>query len=281
MKKLYLLFFVIILCLVSCKKKTEINRNATIYVQSYPWNIATPEEDSWKSSDRVGVFMYRVNGDDKVFVNGVENIECRAMGQGLTSMFEPVNSEHKIVFPSNSPVYFFAYSPYRAKDQMSEYRIDIDLTDQSDPSVIDYKWGMGNYYTYPMVQFNLAHLMTRVKIHLTSSIYTPQEMEQATVKLINLPTNAIFFLVKFKMVVSNTIGDIQTKVLDQGKSYQAIVFPVGLELLKPKIEVSIAGKKLVCDIYEPEFQSEREYNFTLDLREESIYYAPPINSKRQ
>lgn len=278
MRKLHLISLALILCLCSCKEKTSIDRNAKLSAQNYPWNIALPDAESWVSSDRIGVFMHSINGH---IVNGVDNIECRPTGQGMESMFEPVNPDHKITFPNNTVIYFLAYAPYKSKDQINEYRIAVDITNQSDQKAIDYTCGPGNYYTYPLVKFSMEHMMTRIQTNLTSSIYSPEQMKEATVKLKGIPTKGVFLIEKSIVIPEQEIGDVQTKVINDGERFQAIVFPGNLEKLNPQIEVSIAGKTLVCDIYEPQFQNEREYRFSLDLLEESIYYAPPINSKRQ
>lgn len=150
--------------MVSCNGKVEpAAQDEKVAVQFGSSINATTRavNDKWTSGDQIGIFM---TGENKTLSESsireeADNIAYRTEGNGA---FSPVTAEQIIYFPMDGDVDFYAYYPYTA--QVNDYRIALDLTDQSNQEALDLmfaKVGDCNK-SNPQVELKFSHLLSNL-----------------------------------------------------------------------------------------------------------------------
>lgn len=181
--------------------------------------------DKWTAGDQIGIFMV---GENKVLSKDAiseeaDNIAYRTEGDGA---FSPVAAEQIIYFPMNGDVDFYAYYPYTP--EVNDYRIALDLTDQSNQEALDLMYAKvsGRNKSNPKVELNFTHLLCRLILEVQPDTgLTQADLAKLTVKVKDVDTKATFNLVDGTISGEETPKGFTMKTVEAGKRYEAILFP--------------------------------------------------------
>lgn len=185
--------------------------------------------DKWTAGDQIGIFMV---GENKVLSKDAiseeaDNIAYRTEGEGA---FSPVAAEQIIYFPMNGDVDFYAYYPYTA--EVNDYRIALDLTDQSNQEALDLMFAKvsGCNKSNPKVELQFSHLLSNLILEVQPGTgLTQADLAELTVKVKDANTKATFNLVDGAISGEETPKGFTMKTVEAGKRYEAILFPTESE----------------------------------------------------
>lgn len=185
--------------------------------------------DKWTAGDQIGIFMV---GENKVLSKDAiseeaDNIAYRTEGDGA---FSPVAAEQIIYFPMNGDVDFYAYYPYTP--EVNDYRIALDLTDQSNQEALDLMFAKvsGCNKSNPKVELQFSHLLSNLILEVQPGTgLTQADLAKLTVKVKDVDTKATFNLVDGTISGEEEPKGITMKTVEAGKRYEAILFPTTSE----------------------------------------------------
>lgn len=185
--------------------------------------------DKWTAGDQIGIFMV---GENKVLSKDAiseeaDNIAYRTEGDGA---FSPVAAEQIIYFPMNGDVDFYAYYPYTP--EVNDYRIALDLTDQSNQEALDLMFAKvsGCNKSNPKVELQFSHLLSNLILEVQPGTgLTQADLAELTVKVKDANTKATFNLVDGTISGEEEPKGIAMKTVEAGKRYEAILFPTTSE----------------------------------------------------
>lgn len=185
--------------------------------------------DKWTAGDQIGIFMV---GENKVLSKDAiseeaDNIAYRTEGDGA---FSPVAAEQIIYFPMNGDVDFYAYYPYTP--EVNDYRIALDLTDQSNQEALDLMFAKvsGCNKSNPKVELQFSHLLSNLILEVQPGTgLTQADLAELTVKVKDANTKATFNLVDGTISGEETPKGFTMKTVEAGKRYEAILFPTESE----------------------------------------------------
>lgn len=218
--------------MVSCNGKVEpAAQDEKVAVQFGSSINATTRavNDKWTSGDQIGIFMV---GENKVLSKDAiseeaDNIAYRTEGDGA---FSPVAAEQIIYFPMNGDVDFYAYYPYTP--EVNDYRIALDLTDQSNQEALDLMFAKvsGCNKSNPKVELQFSHLLSNLILEVQPGTgLTQADLAELTVKVKDANTKATFNLVDGTISGEEEPKGIAMKTVEAGKRYEAILFPTTSE----------------------------------------------------
>ena len=185
--------------------------------------------DKWTAGDQIGIFM---TGENKTLSESsireeADNIAYRTEGDGA---FSPVAAEQIIYFPMNGDVDFYAYYPYTP--EVNDYRIALDLTDQSNQEALDLMFAKvsGCNKSNPKVELQFSHLLSNLILEVQPGTgLTQADLAELTVKVKDANTKATFNLVDGTISGEETPKGFTMKTVEAGKRYEAILFPTESE----------------------------------------------------
>lgn len=185
--------------------------------------------DKWTAGDQIGIFMV---GENKVLSKDAiseeaDNIAYRTEGDGA---FSPVTAEQIIYFPMDGDVDFYAYYPYTP--EVNDYRIALDLTDQSNQEALDLMFAKvsGCNKSNPKVELQFSHLLSNLILEVQPGTgLTQADLAELTVKVKDANTKATFNLVDGTISGEETPKGFTMKTVEAGKRYEAILFPTESE----------------------------------------------------
>ena len=185
--------------------------------------------DKWTAGDQIGIFMV---GENKVLSKDAiseeaDNIAYRTEGDGA---FSPVAAEQIIYFPMNGDVDFYAYYPYTP--EVNDYRIALDLTDQSNQEALDLMFAKvsGCNKSNPKVELQFSHLLSNLILEVQPGTgLTQADLAELTAKVKDANTKATFNLVDGTISGEETPKGFTMKTVEAGKRYEAILFPTESE----------------------------------------------------
>lgn len=218
--------------MVSCNGKVEpAAQDEKVAVQFGSSINATTRavNDKWTSGDQIGIFM---TGENKTLSESsireeADNIAYRTEGDGA---FSPVAAEQIIYFPMNGDVDFYAYYPYTP--EVNDYRIALDLTDQSNQEALDLMFAKvsGCNKSNPKVELQFSHLLSNLILEVQPGTgLTQTDLAELTVKVKDANTKATFNLVDGTISGEETPKGFTMKTVEAGKRYEAILFPTESE----------------------------------------------------
>lgn len=218
--------------MVSCNGKVEpAAQDEKVAVQFGSSINATTRavNDKWTSGDQIGIFMV---GENKVLSKDAiseeaDNIAYRTEGDGA---FSPVAAEQIIYFPMNGDVDFYAYYPYTP--EVNDYRIALDLTDQSNQEALDLMFAKvgGCNKSNPQVELKFSHLLSNLILEVQPGTgLTQADLAKLTVKVKDADTKAMFNLVDGTISGEETPEGFTMKTVEAGKRYEALLFPTTSE----------------------------------------------------
>ena len=218
--------------MVSCNGKVEpAAQDEKVAVQFGSSINATTRavNDKWTSGDQIGIFM---TGENKTLSESsireeADNIAYRTEGNGA---FSPVTAEQIIYFPMDGDVDFYANNPYTA--QVNDYRIALDLTDQSNQEALDLMFAKvgGCNKSNPQVELKFSHLLSNLILEVQPGTgLTQADLAKLTVKVKDADTKAMFNLVDGTISGEETPEGFTMKTVEAGKRYEALLFPTTSE----------------------------------------------------
>lgn len=217
--------------MISCNGKVEpVAQDEKVAVQfGSSITASRAVNDKWTDGDQIGIFMV---GENKVLSKDAiseeaDNIAYRTEGDGA---FSPVAAEQIIYFPMNGDVDFYAYYPYTP--EVNDYRIALDLTDQSNQEALDLMFAKvsGCNKSNPKVELQFSHLLSNLILEVQPGTgLTQADLAELTVKVKDANTKATFNLVDGTISGEETPKGFTMKTVEAGKRYEAILFPTESE----------------------------------------------------
>lgn len=218
--------------MVSCNGKVEAaaqDEKVAVQFGSSINAASRAVNDKWTAGDQIGIFMV---GENKVLSKDAiseeaDNIAYRTEGDGA---FSPVAAEQIIYFPMNGDVDFYAYYPYTP--EVNDYRIALDLTDQSNQEALDLMFAKvsGCNKSNPKVELQFSHLLSNLILEVQPGTgLTQADLAELTVKVKDANTKATFNLVDGTISGEETPKGFTMKTVEAGKRYEAILFPTESE----------------------------------------------------
>lgn len=185
--------------------------------------------DKWTAGDQIGIFMVEENEilSKDAIREDADNIAYRTEGDGA---FSPVAAEQIIYFPMSGDVDFYAYYPYTP--EVNDYRIALDLTDQSNQEALDLMFAKvsGCNKSNPKVELQFSHLLSNLILEVQPGTgLTQADLAELTVKVKDANTKATFNLVDGTISGEETPKGFTMKTVEAGKRYEAILFPTESE----------------------------------------------------
>lgn len=185
--------------------------------------------DKWTAGDQIGIFMVEENEilSKDAIREDADNIAYKTEGDGA---FSPVAAEQIIYFPMNGDVDFYAYYPYTP--EVNDYRIALDLTDQSNQEALDLMFAKvsGCNKSNPKVELQFSHLLSNLILEVQPGTgLTQADLAELTVKVKDANTKATFNLVDGTISGEETPKGFTMKTVEAGKRYEAILFPTESE----------------------------------------------------
>lgn len=185
--------------------------------------------DKWTAGDQIGIFMVEENEvlSKDAIREDADNIAYNTDGSGA---FSPAAEEETIYFPMAGDVDFYAYYPHTA--EVYDYRIALDLSDQSNQEALDIMFAKvsGRNKSNPKVELNFTHLLCRLILEVQPGTgLTQADLAKLTVKVKDVDTKATFNLVDGTISGEEEPKGITMKTVEAGKRYEAILFPTESE----------------------------------------------------
>ncbi len=189
--------------------------------------ISRAVNDKWTDGDRIGIFMVGENEvlSKEAIRENADNIAYRTDGSGA---FTPVSEDEIIYFPDgqNGDVDFYAYYPHTA--EVNDYRLAIDLTDQSNQEALDLMYAKATSCnkSKPQVKLKFSHILSNLILEVQPGKgLTQDDLAKLTVKVKDVDTKATFTLVDGLISGEETPVGITMKTVEAGKRYEAILLP--------------------------------------------------------
>lgn len=226
--KLFPLALLTAATMISCNNKVSTEeQNDKVAVQfGGSIEVTRAVNDKWTDGDLIGIFM--VGGNQTLSKGSImENADNIAYGTDGSGAFSPVNEDEIIYFPDNEgEVDFYAYSPHTTA--VNDYRLAIDLTDQSNQDALDlmYATVRGCNRSKPQVELKFSHQLSRLVLEVQPGKgLTQDDLAKLTVKVKDVDTKATFNLDDGLISGEETPEGITMKTIEVGKRYEAILLP--------------------------------------------------------
>ena len=199
---------------------------------------------TWDQDDAIGVYM-KMNNEElnasalKKNVKYIYNEE--------TGRFEPMSENEIIYFPTNGDaVDFIGYYHYR--EDISVFTIPIDLTSQSNQSVIDlmYADNVKNVrQTESQITMRFSHMLSKIVLQVEH--YLVIEQNDFAVIITGVPTAGSFDLTDGSLTVDSATTDIACCVNDDFTLAEAILMP-GTDLSGSNLWFLIDGGEIAYKV---------------------------------
>ncbi len=247
MKTNYLFLLLSVIVFVSCEGEI-INKDSGSRPANIVAIISGPEtrlaNDSWENGDSVGLYM-KVAGSELPIGVIANNIKYITKGN---STFTAENINEEILFPFNgSDVDFIGYYPY--KPEIKDYIYPLDVTDQTDQSVLDLLYtdnAIGLNSKNPNVNLIFKHQLSKIFLNITAENITA-DLRDLKVKITNAGKKASFSLSDGSISSPTEIGDLFFKVAIDGKSAEATLIPMQ-NLMGRNLVFSIGTETYIFDL---------------------------------
>lgn len=255
------------LLLTSCLNQ---DKSGPVAVRFYS-AITRAVGDSWSAGDKIGIFM---TSSDEVspstILGGADNTAYVVTTDGSPGLFSPVTASQAITYPNNgSSVTFVAYYPYKS---LQNYVLPIDLTDQSNPEMLDIMSAKvsNRSISSPNVSLDFTRSMSNIVVNIASKVYTQSQLNTVVTKVTGLNTQADFAISDRTLKNPRTPAKITTKVTSLGKVYQAILLPGAVAANNATLEFELEGKTLSYIIPTVSFLPGQRYTYNLELGVASV-----------
>lgn len=185
--------------------------------------------DKWTAEDQIGIFMVEENEvlSKDAIREDADNIAYKTDGSGA---FSPAAEEETIYFPMAGDVDFYAYYPHTA--EVYDYRIALDLSDQSNQEALDLMYAKvrGRNKSNPKVELNFTHQLCKLILEVQPGTGLAQDdLAKLTVNVKDVDIRATFNLADGQISGEEEPKGIAMKTVEAGKRYEAILFPTTSE----------------------------------------------------
>lgn len=185
--------------------------------------------DKWTVGDQIGIFMVEENEvlSKDAIREDADNIAYKTDGSGA---FSPAAEEETIYFPMAGDVDFYAYYPHTA--EVYDYRIALDLSDQSNQEALDLMYAKvrGRNKSNPKVELNFTHQLCKLILEVQPGTGLAQDdLAKLTVNVKDVDIRATFNLADGQISGEEEPKGIAMKTVEAGKRYEAILFPTTSE----------------------------------------------------
>lgn len=185
--------------------------------------------DKWTAGDQIGIFMVEENEvlSKDAIREDADNIAYKTDGSGA---FSPAAEEETIYFPMAGDVDFYAYYPHTA--EVYDYRIALDLSDQSNQEALDLMYAKvrGRNKSNPKVELNFTHQLCKLILEVQPGTGLAQDdLAKLTVNVKDVDIRATFNLADGQISGEEEPKGIAMKTVEAGKRYEAILFPTTSE----------------------------------------------------
>ncbi len=180
----------------------------------------------WSANDKIGVYMVAANQTlaDGSIVEGASNVSyVTSEGDGK---FSSVDATKIIYLPIHTSVDFYAYYPY--KEVVSDYKLPIDVSDQSNQEAIDlmYATTKGVDKNQPNVQLKFSHALTKVVFDVQPGAgLTADDLEDMTITIEGANNTAQFNLIDGTYFDDGMPKGVTMYKKPNSLTYEAILIP--------------------------------------------------------
>ena len=240
MKRLFWYMFTVIVLMTSCAKEKALfnnNHNTSVNLTGHMANLQTrvggADGSLWDAGDSVGVYMIAATPGTLTAANIVPTGNKRYNASaGATATFTPFDGT-PLTYPGDgTPVKFLAYHPYSA-GITSDFKLQIDLTDQSDQSAIDVLYAPittadYNNSTTGDVPLQFEHKMVKLIFNITNGTSVTEPVANGvTVSIPGLERTGALDLTDGTVTPSGVLGTLSLPTTGTGATViaEAILFP--------------------------------------------------------
>lgn len=199
---------------------------------------------TWVGGDAIGVYM-KIKSEELGATALKKNVKY-IYNEG-TGHFEPMSENETLYFPTNGEaVDFIGYYPYR--EDISAFTLPIDLTVQSQQSIIDlmYADNVKNVsQEESQITMSFSHKLSRIVFQMEH--YLVIEQNDFAVIITGVPTAGSFDLTDGSLTVDSATTDIACCVNDDFTLAEAILMP-GTDLSGSNLWFLIDGGEIAYKV---------------------------------
>ncbi|MDD4778063.1 MAG: fimbrillin family protein [Fermentimonas sp.] len=235
---------------------------------------------SWDAGDAIGVYMKKSGSalDSSAF-----HINAKHVNVNGSSLFAAENESETMYYPKDeSKVDFIGYYPY--KQDITDFTYQIDLSDQSDLSKIDFMYS-GNATdlnrTIPEVPMVFSHQLCKLVLDIEQ--FSATETGDLTIIITNTATKATFDLRTGELSSASEFGNIQLTALKENNKAEAILLP-GKDISDQEVwfifgddEDKVFKYSLAKNTPENRFNRSTRYQYNIKLFAEDFRTEPAGN----
>lgn len=177
---------------------------------------------TWEKGDAIGVYMKKEGEslNSAVLENNINYIYNDA-----GNFFNPKDVAQTIYFPFNgSNVDFIGYYPFRS--DINNFTYPVKLSSQSNQAAIDLMYSdnvVNRNMSNPNVNMTFSHQLSKLELQIAH--YRNLELENLSVIITQVPTEASFDLANGTLTPSPATKDIALHVSNDGSAAEAILLP--------------------------------------------------------
>ena len=243
MKKMIKFFALALLAgaMVSCNTEdtTSTTANGKVAVQ-FTGGISVNTRASglaWADGDMIGIFMTGANQSlsADAIKEGVDNVCYQTSG---SIAFSPISGGKTIYYPIDGDVDFYSYYPYTT---VSNYKVALNVADQTNQEAIDFMYAKttGCNKATPQVDLRFSHMLSRLILNVQpGNGLTEDDLNKLKVTIKDQNTTATFNLADGVISGEGNPDNIQMKVVQVGKRYEAILLPTASKIREIEFELN-------------------------------------------
>lgn len=272
LKTLTLIGGVVLMIITSCKTdgvedistRTYAKFSATIeQAAGYQTKMSGT---TWDMSDAIGIYMKSTGEDlaDASVVNGTKNVRYTTTGDGV---FTSVGSG--VELPAGSNVDFIAYYPQ--SNSIANFAYPMDVSDQSDLSVIDFLYSNNSTnvaWSGQTIAMNFKHKMTQLVLNVFAG-NNISSLSGLSATIDGLVINGSISLASGAVALEATVASVNlssTLVNDDPTSatINAILLP-GVDIGEATINFIVGGKLFKWTPDNQTLESGKKYTYKVTL----------------
>lgn len=270
-KKFGLIALTVLATLVSCHNDREeciVKSSNEVRLSSQILSRAINSQ--WESGDEVGVYMF--SSSKNTVLDKSSN--CKyfvSTGGDLT----PATERDKLYYPLNEAVDFIAYYPF---DNVEDYTVDIDVSDQTHPEEIDFLYSnnlKGVTVTNETQSLEFNHLMSKLNFTIQAGTgVNAADLQGLTLKISNVVTDGVVSLVDGVVTCGEKKNEITTRIVSSTTSSlvqtEAIVIPQGCDNIVIQV-LLLSGKNFYFQLMDGfKWLPSKEYSYEIELDDQYV-----------
>lgn len=282
MRKLFnLTLFFGFLIFASCSSETDERENPLLLPGQVKFNSTIGAEvttrvtgTNWDQGDAIGVYALTAGNEIPEGIYGKANAKFTTPDTGAEGVFTAATAEDQIVYPKDgSKLDFVAYYPYAV--QVSDYKLPIDVSDQTNPAKIDYLYAdneKGKSISDPSANLNFKHKLSQLILNISSEGNSTLDGLTAVIK--GLKVDGSLNLKDGNIALGTTAGDI-TPQLNTARTIATAILVPGQDLKEVTAEFTFAGKTYKWTPETQMIESGKKYSYKIKLTQEGVVLVNP------